>query len=133
MASPESIKAGAPVAPAAPDEAKEADTAEAGKVEEAKASQHEVQNPDGTMTTITAEEKKDEGKRDPEKKGWIEIVLLNAKGKGIPGETWEIKAPDGQVFSGTTDDQGLARLDGIEEGQCEVTFPRLDKEAWEPA
>jgi len=27
----------------------------------------------------------------------------------------------------------VARVDGITEGSCKVTFPRLDAEAWEPA
>jgi len=130
MASPESIKPGALVAPAAPPEAKAADDAVAGEVEKAAATPRVTTAKEGKPVKL---EQPADGKKDPEKKGWIEIVLLNSKGKGIPGETWEIKTPDAQVFSGTTDDQGLARLDGIEEGQCEVTFPRLDKEAWEPA
>ena len=27
----------------------------------------------------------------------------------------------------------FARIEGIEPGTCKVTFPRLDKEAWEKA
>ena len=34
---------------------------------------------------------------------------------------------------GTLDEKGLARVEGIPEGSCKVTFPDLDKDAWEPA
>lgn len=120
MASPKSIKAASPVAPGAPEKAKDADTAQAGQVSEAK---------------FTAKErpKPKPGKKDPEKKSWIEIQLVDQNGKGIPGESWEITAPDGSGFSGTTDEDGVGRLEGIDSGSCQITFPRLDKDAWEKA
>ena len=33
----------------------------------------------------------------------------------------------------TLDEKGLARVEGIDKGMCKVSFPDLDKEAWEEA
>ena len=47
--------------------------------------------------------------------------------------TQKITLPDGStVASGTTDEKGRARVDGIDPGTCKVTFPELDRDAWEP-
>ena len=40
--------------------------------------------------------------------------------------------PDGSVTTGSLDEKGFARVDGIDPGQVQITFPELDKEAWEP-
>ena len=32
---------------------------------------------------------------------------------------------------GTLDNNGFARVDGIDPGTCKITFPELDKDAWE--
>jgi hypothetical protein len=61
---------------------------------------------------------------------WIEIRLIGEDDKPIPGERYRLELPDGSVREGTLDDRGLARVDGIDAGECEVTFPRLDEEAW---
>src|SRR5262245_4186278 len=121
MASPESVKMGSEIAPDEPAEALDADTAESGEVSTVKAE------------AMEKKKKKASGKEDPKKTSWIELVLVDMNGKGIAGESWEIEAPDGQLFSGTTDQNGKARLEGIDPGSCQITFPRLDKEAWEPA
>ena len=40
--------------------------------------------------------------------------------------------PDGEtVAQGSLDEKGWARVDGIDEGSCKVTFLDLDKDAWE--
>jgi hypothetical protein len=45
---------------------------------------------------------------------------------------YRITLPDGEtVAEGTLDDKGFARVDGIEPGTCKITFPDLDKDAWE--
>jgi len=67
------------------------------------------------------------------KKSWIEIELVDEEGNPVPGEPYKITLPDGRtIASGTLDDKGFARVDGIDPGTCKVTFPRLDKDAWEP-
>jgi type VI secretion system secreted protein VgrG len=67
------------------------------------------------------------------KKHWIEIELVNEDGDAVPGERYRITLPDGTtVADGTLDDKGWARVDHIDPGTCQVTFPNLDREAWEP-
>lgn len=61
---------------------------------------------------------------------WIEIELLDEDGVGIANEEYLIVTPDEEKHRGVTDADGLVRLDGIVKGQCKVTFPNLDKEAW---
>lgn len=61
---------------------------------------------------------------------WIEIVLIGEDDKPIPGEAYRVELPDGSVREGSLDDKGFARCDGIDPGTCQVTFPRLDEEAW---
>jgi len=51
--------------------------------------------------------------------------------KPISGEKYRITLPDDRVAEGTLDARGFARVSGFEEGTCKVTFPDLDKEAWE--
>jgi type VI secretion system secreted protein VgrG len=67
-----------------------------------------------------------------QKTHWIEIELVDEDGKPVPGETYAITLPDGSVASGSLDEKGKARVEGIDPGTCKVTFPNLDKEAWEP-
>lgn len=74
--------------------------------------------------TYKAEENK-------EKKSWIEIELVDEEGNPCPGERYRIKLPDGSVDTGTLDEKGKARVI-CDPGTAEVTFPDLDKDAWEP-
>jgi hypothetical protein len=67
-----------------------------------------------------------------EKKHWIEIELMDEEGKPAAGERYRVTVPDGTIQEGTLDEKGFARVDGIDPGTCKVTFPELDKEAWEP-
>jgi type VI secretion system secreted protein VgrG len=74
----------------------------------------------------TSEENKD-------KTHWIEINLVDDEGKPVPGEPYKVTLPDGTtVADGTLDEKGHARVDNIDPGNCQVTFPNLDKDAWEP-
>jgi hypothetical protein len=76
-----------------------------------------------------AEENKTEKEK---KKSWIEIELQDEDKNPVPGMRYKITLPDGEtVAEGTLDDKGLAQLDGIDPGNCIVTFPDLDAEAWE--
>ncbi len=68
-----------------------------------------------------------------DKKHYIEIELLDESGKPVPGEPYKITLPDGStVADGTLDNNGYARVDNIDPGTCKVTFPNLDKDAWQP-
>jgi type VI secretion system secreted protein VgrG len=67
-----------------------------------------------------------------QKKHYIEIELMDENAKPAAGVAYRVTCPDGAVAEGTLDEKGFARVDGIDPGSCKVTFPDLDKEAWEP-
>lgn len=66
-----------------------------------------------------------------EKKAWIEIILVDAEGKPMPGVKYRITPPGGTPKEGRLNEHGQAGLYQIEPGNCKITFPDLDKEAWE--
>jgi type VI secretion system secreted protein VgrG len=125
---PRSGKAPKAVAPAAPKAAEDADSADPGEVEQAKAAQRE--KGEGKYGATPA--KPHMAGEDDGKTSWIEIELVDEDDQPVPGEKYEINLPDGSVASGTLDEKGLARVEGIDPGTCRVTFPDLDKDAWEP-
>jgi hypothetical protein len=62
---------------------------------------------------------------------WIEIELVDMAGAPVPSERYEISTPDGAKVSGRLGSDGRARVDGIEKpGECEISFPDLDRDAW---
>ncbi|MEW6367260.1 MAG: phage baseplate assembly protein V [Acidobacteriota bacterium] len=68
-----------------------------------------------------------------EKTSWVEIEMVDEEGNPVAGERYRVTLPDGSVVEGTLNRQGLARIDGIDPGTCQITFPSLDQEAWEKA
>jgi hypothetical protein len=127
MPSPKSGSAGSAVTPADADAAQEADSANPGEVDEVKAFQRQTKT--GKYGAVPAKPYKP----DKKKKSWIEIKLVGEDKKPIPGEAYRITLPDGALAEGTLDDKGHARIEGIEPGTCQITFPKLDQEAWERA
>lgn len=65
-----------------------------------------------------------------DRKVWVEIELLDEHGKPVPSEPYRIELPDGSVTEGSTDDRGRARVDGIDPGNCKISFPLLDQRSW---
>ena len=131
---PKSGKAGRPVAPAAPELADEADVADPGEVAEIKAKQIEKKEGKyGAQYGAQQEKAHKPTEEDKEKKSWIEIELVDEEDQPVPGEKYKITLPDGSVAKGTLDENGFARIEGIEPGTCQITFSELDKDAWEPA
>lgn len=63
---------------------------------------------------------------------WITIALVGEDDKPIPGERYRVELPDGSIREGRLDGEGLARFRDIDPGECVVTFPDLDEEAWVP-
>jgi type VI secretion system secreted protein VgrG len=61
---------------------------------------------------------------------WIEIELVDQDDQPVAGERYRITLPGGSVEQGNLDQNGYARVDGIEPGTCEITFPDLDRDAW---
>lgn len=66
-----------------------------------------------------------------EKKAWIEIILVDMEGKPMSGVKYRITPPGGTPKEGRLNQHGQAGLYEIEPGNCKVTFPDLDKEAWD--
>ncbi len=66
------------------------------------------------------------------RKSWIEIHLEDEDGNHVPNEEYKIVVPDGTEITGTLDENGFARVDGIDPGQCKVSFPRLHHREWHP-
>jgi hypothetical protein len=64
-------------------------------------------------------------------KTWIEIQLLDETNQPVVGEWYRITLPNGAVRNGLTDSAGVGRIEGIDPGVCKITFPNLDKDAWE--
>ncbi|MCF6287292.1 MAG: hypothetical protein L3K26_19230 [Candidatus Hydrogenedentes bacterium] len=63
---------------------------------------------------------------------WIEIELVGMDDSPIAGMPYEVILPDGKtVDRGTLDTKGKAKLVGIASGNCQISFPELDQEAWE--
>jgi hypothetical protein len=68
---------------------------------------------------------------DPEPElDWIYVQLLDVQGNPRPNEAYEVTLPDGSTRSGTLDDQGGARLEGIAPGTCLWRFPELHPDEW---
>ena len=67
-----------------------------------------------------------------EKTHWIGLKFVNENGEPVRGERYRVTLPDGAtLYEGTTDDKGEAKVTNIDAGTCKITFPNLDKEAWE--
>ena len=127
------------ISPIAPAAAHEADNADPGEVSAIKADQKQTQT--GKYGTVPVQAYKPpsassdgssgSAQTDPPKQ-WVEIQMLDEEGKPVAGEPYQIKLPDGTVDSGTTDGSGVARVEGIDPGSCQITFPNRDQEAWQP-
>ena len=63
-------------------------------------------------------------------KTFIEFKMVDKAGKPVPGLAYKIELPDGVSHTGVLDSEGRARFDGIDPGDCRITFPDLDKDAW---
>lgn len=62
---------------------------------------------------------------------WVEIELIGQDGKPIPNEKYKVVLPDEIIKEGNLDQNGWARFECDPAGDCEVTFPEMDWEAWE--
>src|SRR5262249_19748173 len=62
----------------------------------------------------------------------VEIELVGEDNQPIAGERYRVTSPDAVLmFEGTLDEKGFARVERVGLGTCKITFPNLDKEAWE--
>ena len=65
-------------------------------------------------------------------KTWVEIRLVDQDGNPIPAARYKLKITDGSVREGALDDDGRARVAGIDPGSCTVWFPDYDGKEWRP-
>lgn len=133
MPSPKSGKAGKSISPTEPDAPEEADQADPGEMAKVKAEQQEKKKGKYGASSQKPHKPPQSEEEKEKKTSWIEIELVDEEDNPVPGEKYKITLPDGSVAEGTLDEKGLARVDGIEPGTCKITFPELDKDAWEPA
>lgn len=132
MPSPRDGKAGAPVSPASPQESQEADKADPGEVEKIKAQQRQTKSGKYGSVQVDPYKPPQTEEEKAKKPSWIEIELRDEGGKPVAGEPYELVLPDGQVVaSGTLDEKGFARVDGIEPGQAKVHFPNQENDQWQ--
>ena len=68
---------------------------------------------------------------EPIKGQWISIDMKDPEGNPRAGEYYEITTPGGLILEGTLDVNGYAKRWVDEEGECQITFPRLDAEEWQ--
>jgi hypothetical protein len=66
-------------------------------------------------------------------KTFIEIELKDDQNNPIGNERYRIKLPDGSLKEGRLDANGRARVDGIDPGTAQVSFPGIDANDWRPA
>lgn len=63
---------------------------------------------------------------------WIEVQVFFSDGTVFGGKC-SIELPGGRKVVGAPDKGGLVRLDSVDPGQCNVTFPDLDSAMWDLA
>lgn len=146
MPSPKSGSAGSLVKPTAPTDAKDADDATAGATQSVSNSGSKTGSA-GSVVTVgakgaassaaAAEPPPPQHKPadSPEKISWIELQLVyESNGLPVAGVSYEVTLPDGTtVAGGSTDEQGVGRVECIDPGSCQISFTELDKEAWADA
>jgi len=138
--------AGSLVSPLSPTAPTAADTAQAGAVTTAPTATAatQVSTSVTSITPVTAIPKQSAASSSSpthnpnspanlQKTHFIEVNLVDEDGKPVPGEAYKVTLPDGTtVADGTLDEKGHARVDNIDPGNCTVTFPNIDQDAWEP-
>lgn len=77
------------------------------------------------------ERKKNKTKEDPKKKSWVTVGLDDEEGNPVAGEPFQLWQGDKLIRSGTLNYKGRATVKGIDPGSYDLTFPKLDKGAWE--
>jgi hypothetical protein len=62
---------------------------------------------------------------------WIELELMEVDGTPVRNEKYKITMPDGSIQYGRLNREGKARIEKLQPGSCQVTFPDRDEEVWE--
>jgi hypothetical protein len=67
------------------------------------------------------------------KKNWVEIELVDQENKPVANERYRVTVPGRDPIEGFLSAEGLARVDGIDPGNCTIEFPDLDGKTWKPS
>jgi len=65
-----------------------------------------------------------------EEPSFIDILLTDEEGNPVPGERYRVTDSKDNVHEGSLDANGRAHVI-VPKGECEVTFPNLDDDAWD--
>jgi len=69
---------------------------------------------------------------DPNKVGgFIGIELVDTEKRPVPFAAFEVILPDGSPVTGRLDENGKARIEGIDPGECTIRFPEIDRRDFE--
>jgi hypothetical protein len=132
MPSAKSGTAGTADAPTDPKVALEALDDKPGDVSDTSANPAQTQSKNWDSTKVDGETENG-GSSDSSPNSWIGVELKDTNGKPIPNEPFQVKLSDGSITSGTLDDKGRARVEGVKKGQCEVRFPNRHNSEWKKA
>jgi type VI secretion system secreted protein VgrG len=134
---------GSPVSPTGPQEALIADNADPGseaptyknQIERMSPIQNKVVNSPTHKPPDSSDDASADDSTEEKKLSWIEIKLMDEDDQPVPGEEYLVTLPDGStVASGTLDENGFAKVEGIENpGNCKITFPKRDGRSWKKA
>ena len=115
-----------------PEKPVEAASIDPGEDSKVKAKKKELESTKLDSSKISPQEPDDNSEPKTEV-SWVAFNLKDDAGKPVPDEPYKVKTSDGKIYTGTLDDQGKARIDGIPKGNCEITFPRMHKTEWKHA
>jgi hypothetical protein len=63
-------------------------------------------------------------------KTWIEYLLVDDKGKAVPGVRYRVKSTDGSMIDGVFDKYGKARIASLDPGNCKIWLLDVDGKEW---
>ncbi|MCP3136408.1 carboxypeptidase-like regulatory domain-containing protein [Pyxidicoccus xibeiensis] len=61
---------------------------------------------------------------------WLAITLKDEQGQPVPHARYVVTLPDGSTREGVLSKNGYARVDGVNPGKCQVSFPDVDSQCW---
>jgi hypothetical protein len=64
-------------------------------------------------------------------KTWVEFRLIDMEGNPVGNMHYTVVLPSGAAEDGYLDSSGSVRFNGIDPGDCTITFPDLDRDAWD--
>jgi hypothetical protein len=67
---------------------------------------------------------------DKDKRAWVGIHLHDQDRVAVANAAYRLMLPDGTIVSGELNKRGRVRVEGIDPGTCQVSFPEFDGGAW---